>query len=370
MLHVCHIISGDLWAGAEVMAYTLLKSLKNSPKVNLQIILLNDGRLAEKLRKIGLNPRVFDENRFSSFWILRCIRKVFSNQPVQIIHSHRFKENILSALATAFIRNIKLVATQHGMPEFNAGGENFRHRFLIRMNFFLLRRHFDRLVAVSEDIQKQLVDGLKMNPCRVCVIRNGIDLPNLSVNLSHQGPWRVGSAGRLFPVKDFPLFLEVAKMVSDRRNDVEFLIAGDGPEKDRLHQLIRQYRLEKKVTLLGHLTDMASFYRRIDIYLSTSVHEGIPMSVLEAMAQGIPVIAPRTGGFDEIVADQRDGILIGGRRPGFFCDALLRVIADQRLFANLSGMAREKVVREFSAQVMAERYYTLYDGLLSTQAFN
>jgi glycosyltransferase involved in cell wall biosynthesis len=94
------------------------------------------------------------------------------------------------------------------------------------------------------------------------------------------------------------------------------------------------------------------------------------MSVLEAMAQGIPVIAPRTGGFDEIIADQRDGILVGGRRPDFFCDALLRVITDEMLFANLSRRARERIVREFSAQAMAERYHTLYDGLLSSQAFN
>jgi glycosyltransferase involved in cell wall biosynthesis len=293
------------------------------------------------------------------------MRKFFLRQPVHVIHSHRFKENILSAFATALIRDVRLVATQHGMPEFNTGGGSFRHRFLMRMNFFLLRHHFDRLVAVSEDIQKQFVDNLGLNPHRVCVIRNGIDLPDLSTNLSHQGPWRVGSAGRLFPVKDFPLFLEVAKMVSDRRDDVDFLIAGDGPEKVRLHQLIRKYRLEKKVTLLGHVTDMESFYRRIDLYLSTSVHEGIPMSVLEAMAQGIPVIVPRTGGFEEIVTDQRDGILVCDRRPGFFCDALSSVIADQRLFANLSRGAREKVVREFSAQIMAERYQAFYADLIS-----
>lgn len=114
MLHICHIISGDLWAGAEVMAFQLLKGLMVYSDLDLFAIVLNNERLAEAIKELGIRVKVVDESRISFYNILLTIRKIFRKHPPDIIHSHRYKENILSYLSSSFIPGVKLISTQHG----------------------------------------------------------------------------------------------------------------------------------------------------------------------------------------------------------------------------------------------------------------
>ena len=110
---------------------------------------------------------------------------------------------------------------------------------------------------------------------------------------------------------------------------------------------------------------MESFYGGLDLYLNTSIHEGIPMSVLEAMAQGVPIVAPETGGLSEIVEDAKSGYLINGREPKEFADVCLNIIKDRKLYRNLSIGAHNRVRNAFSAEHMADSYHRLYKELLS-----
>jgi len=132
------------------------------------------------------------------------------------------------------------------------------------------------------------------------------------------GSLRVGSAGRLFPVKGYDFFIEVAAKVMSVSEQVQFVIAGDGPERQRLERAIGKRGLRNRFTLLGHVDDMAGFYKGLDVYVSTSVHEGIPMSVLEAMGHGLPVVVPYVGGFPEIVEDGECGYLVAERSADLF----------------------------------------------------
>jgi len=95
-------------------------------------------------------------------------------------------------------------------------------------------------------------------------------------------------------------------------------LAGEGPERSNLQALIQKYNLNETFVLKGHLDDMFPFYRSLDLYLNTSVHEGIPMSILEAMPHGLPVVAPNVGGISEVVDNGEDGYLIKNRDPKAF----------------------------------------------------
>jgi glycosyltransferase involved in cell wall biosynthesis len=128
----------------------------------------------------------------------------------------------------------------------------------------------------------------------------------------------IGSAGRFCPVKDYSFMIHVAKAVKEKTNNIEFHLAGEGPERSKLQAIIQQYNLNETFMLKGHVEDMLTFYRSLDIYLNTSVHEGIPMSILEAMAYGLPVVAPNVGGISEIVSDGEDSYLIENRDPKAF----------------------------------------------------
>ena len=114
------------------------------------------------------------------------------------------------------------------------------------------------------------------------------------------------------------------------------------------------------------LEDISAFYHGLDLYLNTSVHEGIPLSILEAMAHGLPVIAPKVGGLREVIDDGGQGYLLEGRDPKVFAEKCLLLFEDKALRQRMSQAARQKVMLEFSMARMSQQYNQLYLHMMST----
>ena len=363
MVKVCFISSGDLWAGAEVVVWNLIRQLQKFPDIELSAIILNEGRLAAELRNLKLIIRVLDERRQSfPMLVLRACAFLRQRQS-QVLHSHRYKENILTFFARSSVRKARLVATQHGMPETGHGGFRAAGCLVAGLNSHLLAHQFDQLVGVSFDMQKRLIQEFGFRKEKVSVIHNGIELPELR-SFKRSGLMAVGSAGRLFAVKDFPLMIAAARIASRQKAGLRFEIAGEGPERAHLEELIAAFGVGDHFTLRGHVADMQRFYSGLDVYMNTSIHEGIPMSILEAMAHGVPVIAPRVGGIVEIIDDGVDGFLVSGRKPKDFAERCIR-LQDLELRKRMGQAARDKVKRLFSAEQMANQYHRLYHELAS-----
>lgn len=364
MLRICHIASGDLWAGAEVMAADLLKGLQSFSEVSLLAIVLNEGRLANELRSAGIKVVLLDETQ-GHFWdIVRSARRIIERFNPHIIHSHRYKENIISYLVGKKEKRAKLVTTQHGMPEPYGAKASPRHAIISRLNILLMAKKFDVVVAVSNDIKKAFVGKFKFKDSKVSIIHNGVQMPSLMDARRDNATFKIGSCGRLFAVKDYGFMISIAKAAVTKSSGLSFLLAGDGPEQERLETRIKMHGLDEGVfELLGHLNDMPSFYRAIDVYLNTSLHEGIPMSILEGMSYGLPVIAPNVGGIPEIIEDGVEGFLVEKRDAVAFAEKCLLLKEDRRLWSRMADAARKKVAREFSMDTMAGQYYRLYAGL-------
>jgi glycosyltransferase involved in cell wall biosynthesis len=157
-MKVCHIISGDLWAGAEVMDFHLMKGLSRIPGVELHAIVLNAGKLARELERERIAVRVIEENRCGFVALLRQVREAISRTDPDIIHSHRVKENILAFLSVIGGRPVPLVCTQHGMPEPSAGGLKAIKKTLVgKIHQAVLSNHFRRIVSVSDELREKLV---------------------------------------------------------------------------------------------------------------------------------------------------------------------------------------------------------------------
>jgi glycosyltransferase involved in cell wall biosynthesis len=360
-LKILHIISGDLWAGAEAMAFNLLRRLNNYADLNISVIVLNEGRLADELRANNLNVRVIDEKRNSFREIVGQTRKILRRSPPDLIHSHRYKENILALLARPLGNRTKLISTQHGLPEFNERNTSTCQRIKSQANFLALSRFFTT-VAVSSDVRNALLTRFGFRKIMIETIHYGIELPpSPSHRAGNARPFVIGSSGRLFPIKDYPLMVEIARTVdAGGAADIRFELAGDGPELPALEALVQRYGLSDVFFLRGHQDDMDAFYRGLDIYLNTSTHEGIPMTILEALAHGLPVIAPAVGGIPEIISNGVEGFLINSRDPAEFAAKCLALWEQGELRKRMSRAAREKAERAFSAEKMADNYYRLY----------
>lgn len=362
-IKVLIIASGDLWAGAEVMICQLISSLRGNLSLDLYIVLLNKNRLAKELESQGINVTILDESIFSFYTILRQLKNVVKEFSPDIIHSHRYKENFLAWLASLGNSRIKLVATQHGMPEILGAGFHLKNKLRDLFFFRLLSCCFDRTVLVSYEMRKTLIGTFGFSEKNISVIHNGIKIHKC-------GPRQikktliVGSAGRLFPVKDYSLLINVAKDVISKNNTVEFVIAGEGPLQNKLEREIKNLGIQNQCRLIGHQNNMDAFYQNIDIYINTSVHEGIPMSVLEAMSYGLPVIIPKVGGLPEIIKNNIQGFLIVKRKKEIYVERLLQLTNDKELLKKMGRSARKKAIESFSKEFMASKYYDLYNKLM------
>lgn len=364
MISVCHIISGDLWAGAEVMAWNLIQAMNGSEKVTVSAIVLNPGRLEQELERAGVQVFLVDEARASFMEILCRVRGIMATLRPDIIHAHRYKENAIAFLAGGFSLTSRLVSTQHGMPETDSQKSSCSKKSVSWLNTILLKHAFHRFVCVSDDLRKTLTERYGMKAEKVRVVYNGIEVSDGLTAERERRVVTIGSAGRFCPVKDFALMIDVAREVRRRTPRVTFKLAGDGPLRHQLYQRAEACGLKGCFEFVGHVEDMPSFYRSIDIYINTSVHEGIPMSLLEAMSHGVPVVAPDVGGIGEMITHGRDGCLVKKRDPAEFARQITELCENRGLRRRLAEKALVTVQERFSAATMADRYYHLYHGLL------
>lgn len=347
------------------MAYHLLNGLKALPGVDLFVVLLNKGRLAKELENSEVPVYVLEERKRSFLEIARMGARIVRKWAPQILHSHRYKENMLSYLISmAMIENAALVSTQHGMPEFYGGCPRRVDRLKSKLNYRLLASRFDRVVAVSFDIQDSLVRAHGFQTNRVAMVHNGTVVPKTFRSCRAKDVLVIGSAGRFFPVKDYCFMVEVAREVTIKTDKVRFELAGEGPSLGDIQGLVNRYALGAHFVFRGSLHDVSAFYQGLDVYLNTSLHEGIPMSVIEAMAYGLPAIVPSVGGLKEIVTNGVDGYLLNVRDPKEFANRCLSLYEDETLRRKMAHAARQKIAARFSVERMVSQYAELYKAIV------
>jgi len=165
---------------------------------------------------------------------------------------------------------------------------------------------------------------------------------------------------RLAPQKGVEYLVEAAARVPD----VLFVVAGDGPDREALERKAESCGVKERVLFLGHRQDVPELLESCDLFVLPSLYEGLPVSVLEAMASGRPVIATRIGGTDEAVEDDVNGLLVPPADPIALASAIRRLLADRSLAQRLSARARDRVRREFSSETVAAHTAAIYEELV------
>lgn len=368
---VLHVFSGDLWAGAEVMIFTLLNRLRDYSEIRVLALSLNEGVLTNKLREVGVKTFVIPE-KFNTFpQILMKSIKLFKEEKIDIVHSHRFKENLLAFLLVRSMKNVKIITTIHGLSEQDYAGinVNFFGRWKKRIHFLILKYFFDRIIAVSQDIKKILMKDAFFSPSTTEVIHNGIDISNIKKNINDEtkiqkGYFYIGTVGRMVPVKGFDLYLDLAAEIRKKTDNVRFSILGDGPRKEHLILKAKELKIENAVDFLSACPNPEQYYNSLDLYINTSFHEGMPLSILEAMAYGKAVVAPNVGGIPEIISNGENGMLIEDRNVEGFVDACLKIIHNANLKSWLESKASKTIEAFFNDERMTCNYVDVYKNLL------
>lgn len=374
VLSVCHLASGDCWAGAEAQLASLLRALVRRPDAIIRAIFLNEGRLAEEARQCGVEVKIIPETRLGFFQILAQAAAHLQGKGVQVLHCHRYKENLLAPFLSWKCGIPAVVRSHHGLLE-KLPGFPFKRPLVVLLEQVLARYFTDCVVCVSADLQARLDAAL--HPRRSMTIQNGLDADRVRSRLSTQEA-RIalgvpaesavlGTVGRLEPVKRLDLFLSAAKQLAATSPSMYFLIVGEGSRIRGLQQQAAASGLADRVLFLGHRDDVFDILRAMDIFVLCSDHEGMPMALLEALALGVPTLSRSVGGVSEVITNGVNGVLIQSDDPSQLAESCRRLLADEGERRRLAD-AGKLAVQRFSSDLTAAQCCQLYRSLVQSKA--
>ncbi len=365
-----HIIDHLGSGGAQEAVCQLVKYAQKGRFETEVVSLHGFGHYWEVLRSWGVPVHTLVPQGFARaaipFIFLRLFR-LLGRSRYDVVHTHLIGANVLAAPLAAFYR--VPVRFTHDQTHDDVRYRSFVHRWLDN----LANRLNHHIIAVSSSIRTFLCREEGVLPDKISVIYNSVDLSRFSprndesARKESRRRWGlpvealiVGGVGRLHYQKNFPLFLQVAAEVCAQLPQVIFAIAGEGPERAALEGLSRQLGIADRVRFLGFVKEMPELYQGLDLLLLTSHFEGTPLTVLEAMAMGVPVVASQVDGVAEVLEGSRDGILVPPGRRDLFVQEVCRVLQDQDLRQRLSRAGQEKARQHFSAEAMVRQVEALY----------
>jgi glycosyltransferase involved in cell wall biosynthesis len=321
------------------------------------------GLWGEQLRASGTPVSLLNRKPGFHPSLARGILVAAQQSRAAILHCHQYTPFVYGALARIARPGLRLVFTEHGRLS-DAPPSSKR-----RLVNPLLSRVATRIASVSHDLKRHMVaEGLP--DARIEVIHNGIEVGPLE-RTSREAIRRelgvpddrivIGSIARLDPVKHLQALVEAVGLLKGRGRQVSAVIVGDGPERAALERQTREQGLEAGVHFVGHRDDARRYLQAMDIYVNSSISEGISLTILEAMAAGLPVVATAVGGTPEIV-DDAVGRLVPSRDSSTLADAIAHLAARPALCVALGDAARKRVIDRFTIEAMVDHYFELYTG--------
>jgi glycosyltransferase involved in cell wall biosynthesis len=257
----------------------------------------------------------------------------------------------------------KVIYTEHGRTEKLSRKTRLAHR--------LLSRYVNHPVIVAKYLGDVLAaEGFDQNKIRL--IQNGIDgksyeTPHVRFKLHKElglGAENrlIGNVARLDPIKNHSLLLHAMQVVLKNKPRARLVLVGDGPLREQLEREAAGLGIEDAVFFLGERNDIAAILRDIDIFVLSSLSEGMSLTLVEAMAARTPIVATDVGGNPALITSGESGLLVPSADPAALASAILKILGDPNLAKSLAGAARHRFEEDFNLETMIERYMELYES--------
>ncbi len=358
----------------------LLSLLRHCDRELFDPIVACPGYMARDLTSLAFKtielPIRGELSPLSDLRIIKQLAGILKDERITILHAHSSKAGLVGRVAARLAGTPLVFLTAHNSIFYEAWP--FWKKSLFAFAERLLNRYTDRLITVSEALRDELIKRENLDQDKVVTIQNGIEtelfetqvrrcftLRNLDLPLSGQA---VGMVARLAPQKGVTYFLQAAAMLAGDYN-VNFVVIGDGPLHRQLEEEALSLGIRDKVVFTGERDDVPFLLPALDVFVLSSLTEGFPLTILEALAAGRPVVATRVGGVPEIIRDNINGLLVEPADPAGLAIAVASLLSDSDKAAAIGQAGKALVKEKFTAAVMVRKVEEEYKNLLSNRGF-
>ncbi len=348
---VCHV-SMTLQTGGLERLLVDFGRYHDRERYQLRFVALDQlGPPAEDLQSMGLPVQSLEYASRGKVAILDGLRRLFREHQIDIVHTHNTYAHFYSSLAAKLAGVPIVINTQHG--------RGCGHGWKDRLQFRLANRLTKKIVGVSDDAAALCRKQDPGSAVKILRIWNGIDLNRFPFSGPRDCPIAI-SVARLSREKDFPTLLRGTAIALKKVPDLQLKIVGDGVERDSLEKLAHELNISDAVEFLGERADVSALLTQAGFFVSSSKTEGISLTLLEAMAVGLPILTTRVGGNPEIVDDPTTGMIVEPLNPDAIATGIIQMCRRQSEWPAMGRQGRQRVEQYFEITSMIQRYEALY----------
>ncbi len=305
-------------------------------------------------------------SRIFSFSVLFKLIKILKEYKIDIIHCHAHKPTVYGTIAATFAHTPVIVSHIHGLGR----TRNLKRKV---MNFLLFRK-IDRIIPVAETVKQDVIKSNWFVPQdKIFVLENSVDYERFTnVSISKEDAKRIlgiapnafvfGTVGRLAPTKGLTYLIEAFSIVKKQLPAAHLVVLGDGPGKAKLEKKAENMSCSDSVHFLGFKDNIENLLQGLDVFVISSIAEGMPRALLEAMAAGIPCICTKVGGLPEVICSEEFGCIVEPKDSETLAEAMIRMAnLPEKKLAEIRKKAQDRVREIYSHQVVRNKLQKLYE---------
>lgn len=354
-----HLNTGGISSYLDTLSRGLMK------KGHRVWIATSGGNLVESLKESGvkhitLNIRTKSELDCRIYFSLLAVSRMIKKNKIDVIHAQTRVTQVMAACLNK-LSGKPFVSTCHGF---------FKPR--------LSRRMFpcwgERVIAISEAVYEHLQKDFHVDSKRIVLIKNGIDLESFPLLTTQMKEMKrrafgldnqptIGIMARLSSVKGHDVLIEAMRMVVAQFPQAKLLIVGEGRLERKLKEMVREFKLSENVVFYPVVNQSSDMLSLFDIFVMPSRQEGLGLSVMEAQAAGLPVVASKVGGLPSLIEDGRTGLLVPPDNPNVLAEAILLLLRNKDKAKEMGTRARDFIQKEFSSERMEEETVEVYKAV-------
>jgi len=357
-IKICFLINCFSLGGAQTFLYNLVKNLDKNYFAVTVIAIKKDGPLYERFQKLPITVHSLNVNSKMDLLAIFRLYKLLKKISPDILHTHLFYAHLMGRLVSVFFE-FKTINTIHNTLHYGKA-----KRFLIKITDFLT----DLNIVICHKIKNIMIDKKISREDKIIVISNGVDLKQFQAKLLKEKKEKLIlklniekydkillTVGRLEKPKGYLNLLKSIYFLKKNYNNFILLIAGEGEDREIIQNKIEAYNIEENVKLLGQRNDIDQLLKISDVFVMSSLWEGLPIAILEAMASGSVIISTAVGGISEVIKNKENGVLIQPNSPKIMADYFLELFFEETTTLDKMGK---------NAQQTIKNYYQLKDKII------